>query len=151
MATHTRASVPHRATPMDTRLAMELGLLPATARATARARRTAGPQPLLSCAVAFAMVPHHAMTAGTILRLVLLALAAFAVYVLIVLAHPTKKCGRCHGNRVILPKPGKRGKRGRAKPCTRCKVTGRHYRFGATAIHRFRWSVINGRHHTTMG
>jgi hypothetical protein len=94
------------------------------------------------------MVPHHAMTAGTILRLVLLAIAALTVYVLIVLAHPTKRCGKCKGRRVIIPAPGKRG---RAKPCARCKVTGRHYRFGATAIHRFRWSVINGRHHTTMG
>ena len=94
------------------------------------------------------MVPHHALTAGTILRLVLLGIAALAVYVLIVLAHPTKRCGRCHGHGLVMPKPGKRG---RPKPCTRCKRTGRHYRLGAVAIHRFKWSVITGRHNTTMG
>ena len=105
-----------------------------------------GSPPLRSGALFAAAVPH-ALAAGTILRLILVAIAALAVYVLIVLAHPTKRCGKCQGQRVIVPAPGKRG---RPKPCKRCKVTGRHYRFGATAIHRFKWSVINGRHHTRL-
>jgi hypothetical protein len=136
--------------PMDTRLAMARAQLRATQPGTRQGSRTA-PPPLLSCAIAFAMVPHHALTAGTILRLVLLAIAALVIYVLIVLASPTKRCGKCHGNRVTMPKPRKNGKpRGKPKPCQRCKVTGRHYRLGATAIHRTKWSIVNGRHHTKL-
>jgi hypothetical protein len=59
------------------------------------------------------------------------ATAIVTAYCLVVLASPTKRC-RCQ--------PG----RERAR-CRRCKRTGRRYRFGAVAVHRFYWSVGGSR------
>jgi hypothetical protein len=72
-----------------------------------------------------------------VLTLILIAAAALVIYALFVLVRPTKVCGRCHGDMVIV-----RGTR--VKPCKRCK-DGRRYRPGATAVHRFAWSVIGDR------
>jgi len=59
--------------------------------------------------------------------------AGFAVaYALFVLVRPTKVCPRCHGTMRVV-----RGTR--IRPC-KCK-NGHVYRFGATAVHRFFWSI----------
>jgi hypothetical protein len=82
--------------------------------------------PLLANAalpLAFLSRPHLAAFA--------IAAAVVIAYCLLVLAAPTKRC-RCQ--------PGQERAR-----CRRCKRTGRHYRPGAVAIHRFYWSVLGSR------
>lgn len=70
-----------------------------------------------------------------------IALAVFGLLVarvLFVLARPTRKCPRCDGT--------SRDTRGRrSRPCKRhgC-IDGHVYRVGATAVHRFWWSVVAG-------
>lgn len=67
--------------------------------------------------------------------LILIGIAAFAAYVLLVLAHPVGTCLRCRGKRLHRS-------RGRLRPCRTCKATGLARMPGATAVHRFFWSVF---------
>ena len=68
------------------------------------------------------------------ISIILVGLAVLAVYCLICLLSPTRGCPRCRGTRV-----GGSGRKIQA--CTKCKGTGRTRRIGATAVHRFVWSI----------
>jgi hypothetical protein len=84
------------------------------------------------------------------IHLILIVIAALAVYVLLVLARPHRKCPRSHGTRrTEYGKPkGKRRIR-RTRPCRRCMVNGAPrgtiQRLGARTIHRWYWSVAGDR------
>jgi hypothetical protein len=83
--------------------------------------------------LAAATAGHHASPVA----LALAVLAALAVYAAVCLVSPTRRCPKCHGQRVIV-KAGKR-----PKPCERCRRTGgRVPRIGAATIHRWLWSVL---------
>jgi DnaJ-class molecular chaperone len=71
-----------------------------------------------------------------IVHLVLFLLAAVAVWFVVVLVSPTRKCSRCKGELVARNRWT-----GRLAGCRKCRGTGRHYRLGATWVHRLRWSV----------
>jgi hypothetical protein len=92
--------------------------------------------PLLAFDATAAATAAHGLTAGTVLRLILAAFAVLVLRALFVLLRPTKRCGKCDGRRNY--RKGKRLVR-----CKRCQ-DGRVYRFGATAVHRFWWSVVTG-------
>ena len=66
------------------------------------------------------------------IHLILLGFAALAVYVAVVAKWPTGRCRRCKGKRVI-----KHWFTRKYVACPRCRATGRQYRRGATAVHRF--------------
>jgi hypothetical protein len=68
----------------------------------------------------------------------LLAAAAIALYAALRLAFPTARCPRCLGKRVTR-------RRGRASKCRACHGRGRVVWLGATAVHRFFWSVLGRR------
>ena len=72
-------------------------------------------------------------------HLILAGLAALAVWVLLVLASPLRKCVRCKGERVTRHRITKR-----LMGCPRCRGTGQHYRRGAVLVSRLRWSVTAG-------
>ena len=68
----------------------------------------------------------------------LLAATVIALYAALRLAFPTARCPRCLGKRVT-----RRGRR--ADRCWLCRGNGRVVWPGATAVHRFFWSVIGHR------
>jgi hypothetical protein len=82
-------------------------------------------------------VSHANLTAGTI---ALVGAGAAVVYVLVAVALPTRRCGRCHGDRVQFTRHWLTG-RARTRPCRRCSGTGRVPRLGGRTIHRLIWSV----------
>jgi len=71
-----------------------------------------------------------------IIHAILLVLVAFIAWALVVLVSPTRRCARCKGERVARNRWT-----GRMGGCKRCRGTGRHYRRGATAVHRVRWII----------
>jgi hypothetical protein len=71
--------------------------------------------------------------------LLIIALAAVAVYALFVLASPTTGCRRCRGY-------GTKGRRRR--PCGRCGGTGIRFRPGAPLLYR---AISRYRHHRANG
>ena len=81
------------------------------------------------------MTTAHA-TAGHAdpITVILLALAAAGAYAVSLYLWPWRNCPRCHGTRVKT--------RRRIGMCKRCSGTGRTRRIGATAVHRFYWSVL---------
>ena len=79
---------------------------------------------------------------GTI-RLVLIGAGIALAYLLLVLAHPLVTCPRCFGKRMIRPRRKKRQRRRtRSRRCWLCNAKGIYRLPGATAIHRFFWSVL---------
>lgn len=102
-----------------------------TTKATGRARRlgispgslTGRPLP----AASYAGVPLWMFSRAHLLS-ALVAFGLVAAWCLFVLASPTRRC-HCL--------PGKMRAR-----CRKCRGHGRRYRRGATAIHRFAWSVL---------
>lgn len=106
--------------PMGMPKATEKVRQPATPKATARVSALALP------AIASASFPAGLVTRGHLVIAVLV-FAALAVRALFVLRSPVK---RCH----CLPGFS------RAR-CRRCRATGWKRRRGATAVHRFYWSV----------
>ena len=80
---------------------------------------------------------HVHISAGAV---ALAVTGAVVLYVLVAIARPTRKCGRCHGERVQFTRHWLTGK-ARTRPCRRCSGTGRVPRFGARTIHRLIWSV----------
>ena len=68
---------------------------------------------------------------------ILLAIAAAAAWAASLYLWPHRNCPRCHGARGTASRSGRR-----TRLCTRCSGTGRTRRPGATAVHRFYWSVI---------
>ena len=72
----------------------------------------------------------------TIVHLILGGLVVTAVWLVLVTASPTRSCVRCKGQRVCRNRLT-----GRLGGCPRCKATGRHYRLGATLVHRARWAL----------
>jgi len=73
-----------------------------------------------------------------VLNLILLAIAAAAVWTLFVLASPVGRCRRCRGKRIIRTLWLHR-----IRKCHRCRGSGRAYRAGATAAHRLAWSIAS--------
>ncbi len=73
-------------------------------------------------------------------HLILAVFAVLLLYALLTLARPTRRCRRCKGKRVTRSRITRR-----LMPCPRCHGTGRHYRRGGTAIHRFLWLVAGER------
>lgn len=69
---------------------------------------------------------------------ILIAFGVLAVYLAVVLASPTRRCSRCRGKRVTRHRLTRKFIK-----CPRCKGTSRHYRRGATVVHRFTWSLID--------
>jgi len=65
-----------------------------------------------------------------------LVIAAIA-YAVSLLRWPLRPCPKCNGART-----NKGSNRKRYGRCTRCKATGQVRRIGATAVHRFYWSVL---------
>jgi DnaJ-class molecular chaperone len=63
-----------------------------------------------------------------------------AGYILLLYAKPTRRCSRCHGERVTIRRTWLRG-RVRTRRCRRCSGTGRSRRLGATFLHRLIQSV----------
>jgi hypothetical protein len=72
-----------------------------------------------------------------IIHLILAGLAAFIAWLLLMLAAPTRRCARCKGERVA-----RSWLTGRMGGCKRCRSTGRHYRRGATLVHRLKWLIV---------
>lgn len=68
---------------------------------------------------------------------ILLAIAAAAAWAASLYLWPHRDCPRCRGARVTTSRSGRR-----TRLCGRCGGTGRTRRPGATAVHRFYWSVI---------
>ena len=75
-----------------------------------------------------------------VVALVLLALGAG--YVALALARPTRRCPRCHGERITRTRW-----RHRIRPCRRCSATGRAPRLLGPLIHRTYWLIRNERNH----
>ncbi len=71
------------------------------------------------------------------ITLILFALAIAAGYAVSLYLWPWRTCPRCHGTRV-----NRGSNRRRIGMCKRCSGTGRTRRLGATAVHRFYWSVL---------
>ena len=67
-------------------------------------------------------------------------LAAAIGYVLLALARPTRRCPRCHGERIT-----RSGWRHRIIPCRRCSGTGRAPRRLGPLIHRTYWLIRHER------
>jgi hypothetical protein len=65
---------------------------------------------------------------------------AAVAYVLVVIAKPTKRCGRCHGDRIQFTRHWLTGK-ARTRPCRRCSGTGRTPWPLARTVHRNIWAV----------
>lgn len=72
--------------------------------------------------------------------MVLAVLAAAIGYVLLALARPTRRCPRCHGERVMITRWRKR-----IRPCRRCSGTGRAPRLLGPLIHRTYWTIRHER------
>jgi Zn finger protein HypA/HybF involved in hydrogenase expression len=67
-----------------------------------------------------------------VIHLILLGFALVAGYLILVASAPTCRCRRCHGKRVVQHWLTRK-----IIACPRCRATGRQYRPGATAVHRF--------------
>jgi hypothetical protein len=93
-------------------------------------------------AAAVAVVLVLAAAATSPVRAGLLALGLAAAYCVLALVKPHRPCGRCGGTRRSKRHFGVWGKGGK---CRKCRGRGRHKRFGATAVHRFKWAVIGER------
>ena len=65
-------------------------------------------------------------------------MAALVLYALVVLVSPTRRCPRCHRERVTRH-------RRRAVPCPRCHARGRVFRPGARLVHRAFWLAAGQR------
>jgi hypothetical protein len=76
-----------------------------------------------------------------ILRLVVILFALGLGYCALCLVRPTRRCGRCRGTRRAKRRLGLLGK---TAQCRKCRGRGKHKRLGATAVHRFAWSVLLG-------
>jgi len=63
---------------------------------------------------------------------ILLVLGLPAAWALFLAISPTRRCRRCGGKRIVRTRW-----RQRIITCPKCKATGRHYRLGAVAVHRF--------------
>ncbi len=70
------------------------------------------------------------------MHLILAVIVVLALTAAVLLASPTRTCARCKGERVTRHRLTKR-----LIGCPRCKGTGRHYRRGATLVHRYRWTI----------
>ncbi len=75
---------------------------------------------------------------GNPLRLALAVVGALVLYGLVVLVFRTRRCPKCHGERVIR-------RRGRAVECPRCHARGRVFRPGAVLMHRLFWVAAGER------
>jgi hypothetical protein len=75
---------------------------------------------------------------GNPLRLVLAVVAGLVVYGLVLLVSPTRRCPKCHGERVI-----RHGRR--AVECPRCHARGRVLGRGAGLVHRWFWLAAGER------
>ena len=89
--------------------------------------------------LALLLPPASHLHAGV---LVLAVLAAAIGYVLLALARPTRRCPRCHGERIT-----RSGWRHRIIPCRRCSGTGRAPRRLGPLIHRTYWTIRHERNH----
>ncbi|HEX9520516.1 MAG TPA: hypothetical protein VF940_30585, partial [Streptosporangiaceae bacterium] len=74
---------------------------------------------------------QHIHWPAVVLILVLLAAAA----ILIAWSKPTRRCPRCHGQRVQITRHWLTGRQ-HTRPCRRCSSTGRVPRLGGAALHR---------------
>lgn len=79
----------------------------------------------------------HALDPLTVVLVLLLAGVGYAVSLYV---WPLRPCPRCKGERVNRGSTGRR-----FGLCKRCAGTGRTRRLGATAVHRFYWSVVGER------
>jgi hypothetical protein len=79
---------------------------------------------------------HHASP----LNLILLGIAAAALYMLSLYVWPLRRCPRCRGTRVNRGSTGRR-----FGLCKRCAGTGQVRRLGATTVHRLYWSALGDR------
>ncbi|MGO9079101.1 MAG: hypothetical protein ACLQDY_08670 [Streptosporangiaceae bacterium] len=70
---------------------------------------------------------------------ILIVTGVVAGYCLLVLARPLGVCPACRGKRMRRPRRG--GRQLKARKCGLCDATGIHRMPGATAIHRFFWSM----------
>jgi len=71
-----------------------------------------------------------------IIHLILAGLLALIAAAVLVLISPTRRCARCKGELVCRSRWT-----GRLGGCKRCRGTGRHYRHGATLVHKIRWII----------
>ncbi len=76
------------------------------------------------------------------ITVILLIIAIGAGYAVSLYIWPVRACPRCHGTRVSRSSTGRR-----ISTCRRCSGTGRIRRIGATAVHRFYWSALDGQLH----
>ena len=76
------------------------------------------------------------------ITITLLIIGIAAGYAVSLYFWPHRNCPRCRGARVTH---GGGSLRPRFKACRRCSSTGRTRRIGATAVHRFYWSVLGER------
>jgi hypothetical protein len=67
----------------------------------------------------------------------LLIIAITAGYAVSLYLKPWRNCPRCGGTRINKSATGRR-----ISMCRRCDGTGKTRRLGATAVHRFYWSVL---------
>jgi len=89
---------------------------------------------------AIAAAAHAAGHGTNPLNLILLGIAAAALYLLSLYAWPLRPCPRCRGTRVNRGSIGRR-----FGLCKRCGGTGHTRRNGATTVHRLYWSVLGDR------
>jgi hypothetical protein len=71
------------------------------------------------------------------ITVILIGFAVAAGYLLSLYAKPIRSCPRCGGTGAKQSSTG----RPTGRICRRCRGTGRIRRIGATAVHRFYWSV----------
>jgi len=84
--------------------------------------------------IAAAGAAGHAADPITVILLIIAIGAGYAVSLYL---WPWRNCPRCGGTRVNRGSTGRR-----IGMCKRCSGTGRTRRLGATAVHRFYWSVL---------
>ena len=77
---------------------------------------------------------------SAVLDVILIGFLVLLISAGLVLVSPTRRCRRCNGQRVTRHRWT-----GRIIRCPRCGGHGRHKRLGATAVHRFAWSLLSAR------
>lgn len=77
-----------------------------------------------------------------VITFILAVFTVIAIRCLYLLRFPWGPCRRCQGR-----KTNKGSNRKRWGMCKTCGGTGQHQRFGATAVHRFWWSVMGSALH----
>jgi hypothetical protein len=122
----SRARSTKRATSAATPTELRPGMKPAWLTGS----RKATPLALLLPVVLAGSHPHLRPAS-----IALAVIAAAAVYVLVAIALPTHRCGRCRGERIQFTRHWWTG-RARTCPCRRCSGTGRVQRIGGRTIHR---------------